>query len=304
MCISEINNDTNSERRIVIIKETSGDTSNKKHDFKKYNWVDVKSFAKKIFWDYKFEIAWAEDMWNILMFNDVVNSKNIVSTEHNDFENGDILLWLMSMNKLFFEYKVVVGLEYEFDREPVDECTYTINNASFYLEKYLYNDVKKRIDEEILNNDIPKNYIYNENNQTIDDYYYELIFDDVLFDEVIKREKIVKNKIYSYFNNDCELITYFMQGYHYYDNYLNVNNYIENEKDKIVNKYKKILKLIRNGNIVKYINEGIDYLYEEEYEVEADMENELMELEQYYNSFISDVDSYEVYNWICCGMIY
>jgi hypothetical protein len=36
-------------------------------DFKKYNWVDVKEFAKNIFWNYSFEMPWAEDAWNILM---------------------------------------------------------------------------------------------------------------------------------------------------------------------------------------------------------------------------------------------
>jgi hypothetical protein len=98
------------KKPVIAIEEILGDMNNIKNNntdnFARYNWVDVKDIAKKIFWNYEFEMAWAEDAWNIIMFNDVVKSDKIVQIKHDDYEYGDIILWLVAMYDLYYEYKV------------------------------------------------------------------------------------------------------------------------------------------------------------------------------------------------------
>ena len=80
--------------------------------FKKYSWVDVKEIAPSIFYNYGYELPWAEDMWNILMFSAVVNSDHVAPSNLTDYDYGDILVWLLSIQDLLYDYKVC--LEHEF----------------------------------------------------------------------------------------------------------------------------------------------------------------------------------------------
>lgn len=65
-------------------------------------------------------MPWAEDVWNILMFSAVVNSKFVVNTKLEPYEIGDIILWIAAMYDLYFEYKVVADYEYIDNYEYVD----------------------------------------------------------------------------------------------------------------------------------------------------------------------------------------
>lgn len=301
-----INDDVNVKRPIVFIVETPKVTpkaENTKYDFRKYNWVDARDFAKELFRDYAFEMPWAEDMWNILMFDDVVISKNIATADFGSYENGDIILWLAAMCDFLYDYKIVIYLERNYNRLPLIEHAYNIDNAQDYIYGYLKAEAEDKIHKAITNEQMSGDYCDEDYDLLYDDFYEE-IFKEIYNEEVIRRREIVKNRIYDHFNNDSFLIMQFMVGIHWYDNYLNVDNYAENERNKILNKYERILKLIRDGKLVRYIDEKTNYLYEEEFEVESDMDEELRELERYHNGFKSDIEPLAVYSWVENGMIY
>jgi hypothetical protein len=78
---------------------------------RKYNWVNVKTYAETVFWNYSYEFPWAEDMWNILMFDSVVDSSVVAPSGLCDEDIGDILLWLLAMQDLLYDYKVCITHE-------------------------------------------------------------------------------------------------------------------------------------------------------------------------------------------------
>lgn len=57
---------------IEILERYSEKLTKDISSFKKYNWIDVQTYAESVFYNYAYELPWAEDMWNILMFNAVV----------------------------------------------------------------------------------------------------------------------------------------------------------------------------------------------------------------------------------------
>lgn len=289
------------EKQVVELDEIINDKGSIDRDFKKYNWVDVKEFAKKIFWNYGFEMPWAEDAWNILMFNDAVRSDNIVSAKHNDYECGDIILWLVALNDIYFKYKVAA------DYEPIDESDLLeyMSRLNSY-EKYIGSYLKKGIFQEF-NKTLVEGKILEDELNNIKSSKFEFINDitgtsiefEVLYREIENRKELFKQIMWNYFEKNDILISFFMQGQHWCDNYFDLDKKIK----KIEEKYDKILSEIKKGKVIKYYIGNKTFKYKDAEDVEYDRKSELEELEQEYNSKMSDAQNIGVYSWIGNGMV-
>lgn len=288
------------KKPVIAIEEILGDMNNIKNNntdnFARYNWVDVKDIAKKIFWNYEFEMAWAEDAWNIIMFNDVVKSDKIVQIKHDDYEYGDINLWLVAMYDLYYEYKVAADYE-SIDGADLIEYIYNVDNAEHYISTYLNNKIYEELNEQLLNGKAPRCEFYDvESGNFV--FSEDSIAFEVLRREIEKRREIIKRRILKYFNYKTIVISEFMEGTHWCENYFN----IEAKRKRIIEKYDKILEKVREGNVVRYCIGDSEFEYIDEDEVERDMEAELEELEDECNKFKSDAQQSRVYEWIDNGM--
>jgi hypothetical protein len=268
---------------------------NYNEDFVRYNWVDVKDIAKKIFWNYSFEIAWAEDAWNILMFSGVIRTDNIIGAKCTDFEYGDIILWLVAMYEIYYSYKVAA--DYESIHGPtLLEHIYDVHNAEKYIGTYLNDKIYQELNDRMIEGSVPEIEFYD-----IESGNFVFSEDSIAFEvyirEIQERCEIIKRKTLEYFDYNDMLIE-FMGGIHWVENYFDMDL----KKDKIVNKFEKILGKIREGHIVKYYIGEREFEYENEDEVNEDMEEELNELEHECNGFTSDAQQGQVYAWIDNGM--
>jgi hypothetical protein len=296
---SEIIEETFHRKPVITIKKTLLDMSNVEknynEDFVRYNWVDVKDIAKKIFWNYSFEIAWAEDAWNILMFSGVIRTDNIIGAKCTDFEYGDIILWLVAMYEIYYSYKVAA--DYESIHGPtLLEHIYDVHNAEKYIGTYLNDKIYQELNDRMIEGSVPEIEFYD-----IESGNFVFSEDSIAFEvyirEIQERCEIIKRKTLEYFDYNDMLIE-FMGGIHWVENYFDMDL----KKDKIVNKFEKILGKIREGHIVKYYIGEREFEYENEDEVNEDMEEELNELEHECNGFTSDAQQGQVYAWIDNGM--
>jgi hypothetical protein len=269
-------------------------------NFEKYNWADVKDIAKRIFYNYEFEIAWAEDAWNIVMFNDVVISNKTAQAKHDDYEYGDIIIWLVSMYDLYYEYKVVADYE-SINGADLREYIYYVDNAEHYISTYLNNEIYEELNERLLNGEAPMCEFYDVKS---DNFVFseDSIAFEVFRREVKKRREIITSRILQFFNYKTVAISEFMEGTHWYENYFNNYFNIEVKRKRIIEKYDKILEKVREGNVVIYYIGDREFEYIDEDEVESDMEAELEELENECNKFKSDAQTIRVYGWIDNGM--
>lgn len=268
----------------------------------KYNWVDARLLAEKIFRNYSFELPWAEDMWNILMFNDIVISKNMIGSKLDDYDKGDIILWLLAMDRLYFDFKVRLTLAFETGRESLLERTWHIDNADEYKAETLHNDIINRLKYATHDIDIDKDDHCEINLLDVDPDEYKYEFEDALFEEVKRRKEVVIKSIYSYFENDFLKITEFMQGIHWYENYLNINDFIGKEEERIRDKFENYFLIINEGKVINYKDGEIDCLFEDEHDVEYQMEIELGRLIDLYRKNVYDENSNWIYSWVSGGM--
>lgn len=245
-------------------------------------------------------MPWAEDAWNILMFSNVVKSDNIVQAKHEPYEYGDIILWLVAMYDLYFEYKVAG--EYESIDEAdiinyIDRILEAENFIGSYLKDKIFEELNNQLVGGICNQcefyDIKTNNFVFRNDNTGTSIIY-----DVYSSEIQRRRKIVENIICKYFSNNIILISEFMEGTHWCKFYLN------NEKkgQEISEKYEKILKHIQESKVVRYKVGNSEHEYTDEEEVNNDMEYELEELENEMEEYKSDAQTESVYGWISNGM--
>lgn len=270
-------------------------------DYTQYNWVDVKDFAKKIFWNYAFEMPWAEDTWNILLFNKSVKSNHTVQTEYELFEYGDIILWLVAMYDLYFEYKAAADYESIDDEVNIMEFVYYLDNAEKYIGLYLKDEIYEELNEQLLEGNCDQCEFYDietNNFEFINDYTGTSIAYDVCRKEIENRRTIVEGAIRAYFNGNIILISEFMEGTHWCKNYFDN----ENKTKQITDKFEKILKCVNEGKIIKYNIGDSEWYYTNEDEVNDDMENELEALKKEIEGYRSDAQTDGVYNWISNGM--
>lgn len=299
-----VNKDNESNNTIINISLESNEKKRSTIDYKQYNWVDIKHYAEKMFWNYSFEIAWAEDMWNILMFQDVVNSKSIANRDLNDFETGDAILWLISMHRLYYDFKVRMGIESWQNREELLETTSRIDDifVDQCLIEYLADDIKIRFATTEYGLDMEIDELKNFDLSKIDFEVYEYEFEDALHEEVLRRKDVIISKIFDFFNNEYGLIIEFMQGIHWYNNYLNINNWISKKEDEIERKYERIMSFIKDGYKVSLKEGKTKYLFEDESDVENEMDNELRDLQELYYKNVYDDDTYNLSIWADGGM--
>ena len=213
------------ERQVVRLDEILDNKKNMDcvdRDFKKYNWVDVKVFAEKIFWNYGFEMPWAEDAWNILMFNNIVKSDDSVQTKREQCEYGDIILWLVAMYDLYFEYKAAGDYE-SIDDADILEYIYSLDDAEKYIGIYLKDAIYEELNNQLVEGKCNQCEFYNIETSTfqfINDDTGTSIAHDVYNKEIERRREIVENIIWEYFSKDNISISKFMEGTHWCENYL------------------------------------------------------------------------------------
>lgn len=289
-----------SEKKIITLEELIPieDIKKKEDAFQKYNWVDVKDIAKNIFWNYyKSEMAWAEDAWNIIFFNNVIRSENIIKSKKSDYEKGDILLWLVAMYDIYIKYKI--SIDYEPNWEDADFVEYISHedNAEKYISMYLKNEIYEELNEQLINGSTIDCEFYNTNTNV-----FNLCRDSISFEvysrKVEKRAAIIKKKIYQYFDDKIYEIVFFMKGTHWAENYFDYSI----KENKIIDKYEKIEKAIEEGYKVKCYVGNSEYTYVNADEVNEDREEELEDLEREYNSYITDGENLRVYDFINNGM--
>ncbi|MCM1988818.1 hypothetical protein [Oceanirhabdus seepicola] len=306
-CDDEYNIATKIEKEVVNIEELleKNKCNDNEFEYNKYNWVDVKEIAEKIFYNYSFEINWAEDAWNIFMHQGVVISDKITKTDHDNYEYGDILLWLIAMYDLCFEFKYVIDHAYYDESELIDQI-YSIDEGEKYIGTYLMDEIYEELNERLIEGNTPECEFYDKKSQSFnlgsDSYSGDTsIAYDVCVREVEYRRKIFKNQIINYFNNDAREIYKFMIGEHWVKYYFNM----EEKRENIENKYDKIIKVISEGKIAKY-SIGTERFFEvsDEHEAEEDRERELEELEEKYNANIAYVETCAGINWVVDEMSY
>jgi hypothetical protein len=282
------------------------------NSFQKYNWVDVKKVASEIFCNYGYMIHWAEDAWNLLMFEKPVTEQNTIPKELTEFEEVDTLLWLIALYDLFYDYQVKIDHESGYSQyERLTDSGYEVIEVSPKDFDYFFSSIdnwehkvaeflKVKIYEYLLNEDFSLDkYHFNSTNKSKEknhieqDLTYHFIY-TVLIAEIESRRSVVVEKITDIFNKNSSLILSFMAGYHYVDHYSN---------------YKLIVKQIENSK-----QERLDEDPElEEYEVDEEIEDEIKNLIDEYPVSINDIQGYfdgdfdpwdvsEVYEWIDSGM--
>ncbi|MGI6485706.1 MAG: hypothetical protein ACOX15_05190 [Tepidanaerobacteraceae bacterium] len=294
--------------------------------FQKYNWVDVKEYAELLFDNYEYTLAVAEDMWNLIMFKTEVPYKNIAKGNLTHYEKGDMIVWLLAIYSIIFDFQCVVGEETHYMEHDVGLCDYSTYNLKNYYEKLEY-FVCEDIDEdifiylseymkipslELLNQkmkeqEIPKVPFYNVEGNILNFEYSGKMYDgydkdykswehypiayEALEIEVSKRSKEINRIIYNYFDGNTTKLLYFFTGYHYRDFY---TDYLD-----------------RKNKLIEEREEKLRQLTQEKSDIIEDYEDKIRELDRDYPLFIMGLDeiinnmydeNFElllpIYNWI------
>lgn len=297
---AEINKFINRKSPVITIQEIlNGSNKNMEilsNDFRKYNWVNIANKAEKIFLE-EYELAWAEDMWNILMFNRNVDSSCIVCNKLDNSEYADGVLWLIAMYDIYFDYKVVNRYESYYDKDPMqwlldidDQGKYLTNYYSAFMdEEYEIHSLKEE----------NKGFIV-EDSECMDTDYIELVhYRDIIYDEIKNRKDFIILKIYDHFKHNYIKILEFMQGYHYlkyYFKYQQKETSINSKYENLIKKYSEGYIIYYEGSESNYFN-NLDEIYEEmDYEIES--------LRDKGNKYIFDVEESDSYSFICNGFNY
>lgn len=295
----------------------------------RYNWVDVKELAESIFDDYDFEKRWIQDAWNLLMFNSVINEKNIISRDLNNYQRGDAIIWLITLYRFYFNYKCVIDYEsayYDHDvgldgfatYRSIDltDKLYNIEEGRISVTEYMWNDVNEKLNDLALKGEVPQQEFYDVENKcfSFDGEGYETIYnseaspnDDsiakiVLLEEIELRKEHFKNSVFEYFFNNTIEILDFLTTHRWireYSDYKKRKTFIKQDYN-----FRKNL-FLKEGNegFQEYVGyENIKYYNVEEIEEEAD--EELKDLEQEYFEDTQDHYNYEyeILDWIVDGM--
>lgn len=265
----------------------------------KYNWVDVAEYAEILFCNYPFEIGWTQDAWNIIMFNDIVKTNNIVKNEQSDYQKGDMLLWIQALYNLYYEYKVNSDLEYNDDTSRYR--IFDEDNVDKYMGCYLKDEIIEELNEALMSSNAPKFEIYD---SSVNNFVFEegSIPLDVFISESENRNKLINKRIRAYFEDNKHLIFKFFSGNHWVENYSVFNE----KRQKIDEKFNKITEKIKAGFSVEDSGDGYVFFYQDQYDVDKKWEEELEELDDEQNCYVNDlIDFYaasDVYLWIDQGM--
>lgn len=296
---------------------------------KRYNWVDAKKIAEVIFNDSVHELNWAEDACNLLMFNTVVNEKNIVQNELGPAEKGDVLIWQLTLYQFYFDYQCIIGEErayYDHDVGLSGYATYRsaslfenismIDDAEKWITKYLWNEVFEELNNILLDGEAPKQDFYSIENESFSfsGEEYEIIYHTereiendsvakkVLLKEIELRRAYFTEKILAAFNNDDSKICEFLTNRHWVEHY---SDY-ELKKLTIESAYAFKIKVFKKEGITglnKYVNYKDDY-YDNVEEIEDEMNKQLESLDEDYFNTVDYMENFEmeIMDWIDNGM--
>lgn len=265
--------------------------SENKLSYTRYFWSTIEDIAKDIFSDGKHEFCWAEDMWNVLMFNDVVKYENLFKPSYGKRERGDIILWLIAMYNLYYEFKVASGLCKLINYDYFDGV-YFIEDSMKAIGEYLSESIMKEVNNKIAKGRILKYEVFDMENQCFN-FEPGAIAYNLCIKEVSERRKIITDALNKYCNGPMEILR-FMEGVHWCENYF---NYKEREEE-ILSWYEDIKAHIKRGLSVTYRRGDNQFEYVEEEDTIDDMEGELKALRCEMNESILEGNEINRLMWL------
>lgn len=291
----------------------------------RYNWADVKSLAEKIFFEYSSDIHWAEDVWNLLMFNSAVKEKNIVPRNLNSYQIGDATIWLLTLYKFYFDYKCIIKDEtayYDHDvgingfatyrNVELFDKIYNIESGNKCITEYLWDDVFNKLNGFALDGVVPVQDFYDTESKcfSFSGLQYETIYhseakpsDDsiakiVLLEEMELRREYFIDTIYKSFDYNDMKILEFLTGYRWVEEY----SEYKQRKAWIEGDYrfrKKVFQEDGNEGFKKYVGYESNE-YESIDEIDEEMNSELELLDDEYLEWANHGYNYksEILDWI------
>lgn len=206
---------------------------------KRYDWNDIEEFADTLFDEYEYMIYWIRDAWNLIMFERPIIETNSEQSPLTINDKSDILLWLISLYDLFYDYQVLIE-----DQEGVGEYEASVPGGyqmKDYNAKNLGGKIQSIDNWEELISEFFKEVVHRkllvsqnlflDQDSCISDYetipeqtncfenLLDYTIDSLLSEEIRKRREECRKEIYRYFSNNEVEILFFMAGYHARDHY-------------------------------------------------------------------------------------
>lgn len=261
---------------------------------KRYDWVDVEELAEHLFDEYDYMLPWCRDTWNIIMFQKVVTKIDTTKSQLSISDQSDILLWLITLYDLYYDYLIQVGVkegvvEYEvwnpngyemkaYNAKKLGEQIQCIQNWEKLISEFVKETVYRRL--------VERQDIFLDQDSCISDYetiseqtnkfenVLDYTIDNLVSNEIRdRREKCIEH-IYKFFNNNEVKVLFFMAGYHARDNYSDYR--------------------IAVREIERWQSEALSYIEEQELK-EEEVEMDESDIEWEYEQKIADLnDEYPV----------
>lgn len=263
--------------------------------FIRYCWTTIEPIAKEIFSKGKAEMSWAEDMWNILMFNAVVKLENLYKPSYNQMERGDIILWLMAMYNFYYEFKVASGLCKLINYDYFDGV-YFIEDSMIAIGEFLSEEIKREVNDKISRGISFKHEIFDLENQCFN-FEPGAIAYNLCVKEISERREVIISAINMCCNEPMDILK-FMDGNHWCENYFNYNE----KEDEIISCYKEIKARIKRGVSVTHSIGQAKVEYVDEEDANEYMEKEIEELKLEMKKFILSGDEANRLMWLDNGM--
>lgn len=297
--------------------------------FKQYNWVDVQEFASVLFYNYSFELHWAEDAWNLLMFKAVVKEKNIVPRQLDEEELGDVYIWLMALYHLYYDFLCLCGYDTVYFDHDVGVSGYGTYRSCSVIEQldhfddgrqhaslYLWNDIMETVNELAVEGKLPRQKIYDieEKCFLFEGDQYEMPYNSerenepdsvakkVLLKEIYRRRRQFERQVSRYFGDDVPRLARFLSGQHWIDEY---SDYLIKKRlleESAAHKVATIRSALSDADCGFTLD--VDSEYEDEEDVRRELEEALRDLEDEYDVAELVGNSYyqDLHDWIACGM--
>lgn len=266
-----------------------------KISYTRYCWATIEAIAKEIFSKNKAELSWAEDMWNVLMFKDVVKLENLYKPSYNQRERGDIILWLMAMYNFYYEFKVASGLCKLINYDYFDGV-YFIADSMIAIGEFLSEEIKREVNDKISRGISFKHEIFDLENQCFN-FEPGAIAYKLCVKKISERREVIISAINMYCNEPMDILK-FMEGTHWCENYFNYKK----RKDEIISCYQEIKTQIKRGVSVTHSIGQAKVEYVDEEDANEYMEKEIEELKLAMKKFILVGDETNRLMWLDNGM--
>jgi hypothetical protein len=185
-------------------------------------WCYAKAFAKNIFNKHAYMLYWAENAWGLIIHKNCKMNINICDYILNKRTKGNIILWLLSLYDIFFDYQVLIEHEnIEPSYEAGQDMQYTHKDLIKIVKDLKYEDLvflylqscdisSKTEPVKCSKKNTSINYLKSKSTNIV-----HLIQTSLFYEEIERRRNQIIKAIYKVFNNQPLKILYFMAGYRY-----------------------------------------------------------------------------------------